>query len=52
MPRKKNLILNEPVRNGLNVVKVRLDHRTIITLRNLKMLDFWKQRYPQAQVIG
>lgn len=32
-------------------IKVRLDARTIITLRNLKMLDFWKQRYPNAEVI-
>ena len=53
MPRKKKeLILTQPVKPGLKVIKVRLDARTIITLSKPSMLDFWKQRYPGAQVIG
>lgn len=40
-----------PVKEGLTAIKVRLDHRTIITLANMKALEFWKKRYPQAQVI-
>ncbi len=51
MARKKKLILSEPLRNQLNTIKVRLDARTVITLGNIKALAFWKQRYPQAQVI-
>jgi len=53
MPRKKKpIVLSQPVRNGLSSIKVRLDARTVITLASLKALDFWKQRYPKAEVIG
>ncbi len=53
MPRaKKKLILTQPIKEGLKAIKVRLDHRTVITLASLKALEFWKKRYPQAQVIG
>lgn len=53
MPRKKKaLILAQPVREGIERIKVRLDARTVITLANLKALEFWKQRYPKAEVIG
>lgn len=52
MPRKKKpLVLTQPIKAGIKAIKVRLDARTIVTLSNLKMLDFWKQRYPQATVI-
>jgi len=52
MPRaKRKLILTQPIREGLTAIKVQLDHRTVITLANLKSLDFWKKRYPQAQVL-
>ncbi len=50
--RRKKLILTQPVKIGLKAIKVRLDARTIITLANLKALEFWKQRYPNAVVIG
>ena len=52
MARRKKLILTQPVKEGLKAIKVRLDARTIITLSNLKALEFWKQRYPLAQVIA
>lgn len=53
MPRKKRqLILTQPVRDGLKTFKVRLDARTVITLASKKALDFWKERYPNAVVIG
>ena len=52
MPRKKRLILTQPIKAGLKAIKVRLDARTIITLANMRMLEFWKQRYPKAVVIG
>lgn len=52
MARKKKLILSEPLRNRLSTIKVRLDARTVITLGNIKALEFWKQRYPLAEVIG
>lgn len=53
MPRKrKNLILTQPVKEGLKAIKVRLDARTIITLASQKALEFWRQRYPKLEVIG
>ncbi len=52
MPRKKKqLILSQPIKAGLTAIKVRLDARTIVTLASLRMLEFWKQRYPKAEVI-
>ena len=32
-------------------IKVRLDSRTVITIRDLASLDFWKQRYPNLTVL-
>lgn len=53
MPRKKrDLILSEPVREGLKTFKVRLDARTVITLASRKAFEFWKQKYPNAVIIG
>jgi hypothetical protein len=52
MARTKKLILSEPLRDRLKTIKVRLDARTVITIGNMKALEFWKQRYPQAQVIA
>lgn len=53
MPRKKKaLVLSQPIKQGLKAIKVKLDHRTVITLSNIKALEFWKQRYPNAMVIG
>jgi hypothetical protein len=53
MPRKKrDLILTQPVKEGVEAIKVRLDARTVITLASKKALEFWKQRYPNAVVIG
>ena len=53
MPRaRKKLILTQPIKEGLKAIKVRLDHRTVITLANIKALDFWKQRYPKLEIIG
>jgi hypothetical protein len=32
-------------------IKVRLDNKTIITIRDMEKLDFWKEKYPDATVI-
>ncbi|MCB0792545.1 MAG: hypothetical protein H6595_06525 [Flavobacteriales bacterium] len=53
MPRKKkDLVLTRPVKKGVKEFKVRLDHRTIITLSSEKAFAFWKKRYPKAEIIG
>jgi hypothetical protein len=52
MPRaKKALILSQPISTGSKGIKVQLDYRTVITLKNLSALESWRKRYPQAQVI-
>ncbi len=53
MARKKKMILPDTLRNiNDQLIKVRLDARTVITLSNKKSLDFWKQRYPHAEVLA
>ena len=52
MARRKKLILTQPVKEGLKAIKVRLDARTIITLASPTALEFWRQRYPNLEVIG
>lgn len=49
--KKKELILTQPVKEGVKLIEVRLDERTIITISDIKKLDFWKKRYPKAKVI-
>ena len=33
-------------------VKIRLDHKTIITLKDMTRFDYWKNLYPNAIVIS
>ncbi len=32
-------------------IRVRLDHKTIITIKDLAKLDFWKEKYPKAVIL-
>lgn len=32
-------------------IKVRLDHKTIITIKDMAKFSFWKERYPKAVVL-
>ena len=32
-------------------IKVRLDRRTIITVRDQEKLEFWRQKYPNLEII-
>ena len=32
-------------------IKVRLDHKTIITVRDMTKYEFWKEKYPDAVII-
>ncbi len=51
--RKKTLILSQPpLKEGVIQIKVRLDARTTVLLKSMKAFPFWKERYPQAEVIG
>ena len=33
-------------------VKIRLDHKTIITLKDMTRFDYWKNLYPNAIIIS
>lgn len=32
-------------------IKVRLDSKTVITIRDMTKLEFWKEKFPDAVVI-
>jgi len=32
-------------------IKVRLDSKTVITIRDMEKLEFWKEKFPEAMVI-
>jgi len=34
-----------------DLIKVRLDYRTFITVTNMSALEVWRKRYPDAKVI-
>jgi hypothetical protein len=48
--RKKQIVLSPPERKG-KPIKLRLDARTVVLVKNAKALAFWQQRYPKAEVI-
>lgn len=33
-------------------IKIRLDHKTIITLKDMTRFDYWKDLYPNAVIIS
>ena len=35
-----------------SLIKVKLDDRTIITIKKMEIFKFWKERYPKAEVIS
>ncbi len=35
-----------------NQIKIRLDHKTIITLKDMTKYEYWKNLYPQAVIIS
>jgi hypothetical protein len=48
---RKAPILTRPAHADEDLIRVRLDHRTIILLKSMDKFAFWKERYPQAEVI-
>lgn len=33
-------------------IKIRLDHKTVITLKDMTRFDYWKNLYPNAVIIS
>ena len=44
---------NESLKERLkSKIKIRLDHKTIITLKDMTRFDYWKDLYPNAVIIS
>ena len=52
MARAKKPTLEQVLMQGVKRIRVQLDARTTITLKNAQSLASWKLRYPHAKVIG
>jgi len=52
MARSRKKIKPEDQKSLEPRIKVRLDNRTIITLKDMSAFDYWKERYPAAEVIA
>lgn len=44
-----NKSLAEKIKNR---VRIRLDHKTVITLKDMTRFDYWKNLYPNAVIIS
>jgi hypothetical protein len=42
---------NEAKKGFVEKIRVRLDHKTIITIKDMAKFSFWKERYPKAVVL-
>ena len=47
----KKLILTQTLLPGVKYIKVRLNARTIVMLKSMKNFAYWKERYPDAEII-
>jgi tetrahydromethanopterin S-methyltransferase subunit G len=41
----------EEIKEKVNLIKVRLDQRTVITISSIDKLEKWKSLFPDAQLI-
>lgn len=48
----KAKIKHKPVETGSDVIRLQVDRKTVILVRNKKALGMWMQRYPNARVIA
>ena len=48
MARKKK---SEEKSDGGKRIRVRLDYRTIITIKDMSVLNMWREKYPDLQVL-
>ena len=49
---KKNLILSRPDASDNGCIRVLLNGDTEVLVRTLKDFERWKERYPDARIIG
>ncbi|MGV3638610.1 MAG: hypothetical protein ACO1NQ_13300 [Flavobacteriales bacterium] len=46
-PRKEKTLFR-PAQADEDCIRVRLDHRTIVLIKNMNKFAYWKERYPNA----
>lgn len=46
-PRKEKTLFR-PAQADEECIRVRLDHRTIVLIKNMNKFAYWKERYPNA----
>jgi hypothetical protein len=47
--KKKKLTLHDIEK--FPAIKIRLDYKTVITVKDTQQLEKWKERYPDAKII-
>lgn len=47
--KKKKLTLHDIEK--VPAIKIRLDYKTVITVKDAQQLEKWKERYPDAKII-
>ncbi len=47
----KTQTLEQQATSALKKIKVRLDYKTIVVLRNISLFAKWKRIYPEAKII-
>ncbi|MBL7951670.1 MAG: hypothetical protein JNM62_08115 [Flavobacteriales bacterium] len=48
---RKEKVMYRPAQADEDCIKVRLDHRTIVLIKSMKKFAYWKEKYPDAEVI-
>ncbi|MCB9178714.1 MAG: hypothetical protein H6590_04750 [Flavobacteriales bacterium] len=48
---RKEKILSRPATADKDCIRVRLDHRTVVLLKSMRNFAYWKERYPNAEVL-
>ncbi len=51
-PKKNPILTQAPLAPNEKYIKVRLDPRTTVLLKSMKNFAYWKEKYPNAEVIG
>jgi len=52
MAKRSKKIKKQVIDENVKRIKVRLDTKTVITVRNLAIFKSWKERYPNAEIIA
>ncbi len=52
MAKRSKKIKKRKTDDNVKKIKVRLDKRTVITVRNLAIFQSWKEKFPNAEIIA